>query len=67
VTDVTALRSRRKHHGAWPHKEHAMTRAIIVAALGLALAASVFVEVSTFAEIASMASFADATIDVPAF
>jgi hypothetical protein len=40
-------------------------RAITVAALGLALAASVFVEVSTFEEVVSMA---DASIDAgPAF
>ena len=42
-----------------------MKRAIIVAVLGFALAASVFVEVSTFEEIVSMA---DASIDAgPAF
>jgi hypothetical protein len=44
-----------------------MKRAMIVAVLGFALVASVFVEVSTVAEIASMAPFADASIDVPAF
>jgi hypothetical protein len=48
-----------------PHRERAMKRAIIVAVLRFALAASVFVEVSTYEEIVSMA---DASIDAgPAF
>jgi hypothetical protein len=39
-----------------------------MAVLGLALVASVFVEVSTLAEVGSMAPFADASIDAgPAF
>jgi hypothetical protein len=42
-----------------------MTKAIIVAVLGFALAAGVFVEVSTYEEIVSIA---DASIDAaPAF
>jgi hypothetical protein len=50
------------------HRECAMKRAIVIAILGLALVASVFVEVSTLAEVASIAPFADASIDAgPAF
>jgi hypothetical protein len=41
-----------------------MKRAIIVAVLGFALAGSVFVEVSTYEEIVSIA---DASLDAPAF
>ena len=45
-----------------------MTKAIIGAVVGFALAASVFVELSTYAEIVSMAPIADAFIDAgPAF
>jgi hypothetical protein len=47
------------------HRECAMKRAVIIAVLGFALAASVFVEVSTFEEIVSIA---DESIDTgPAF
>jgi hypothetical protein len=69
VTGITALRSRRKHHACGlPHRERAMRRAIVGTVLCLAVAASVFVELSTYAEIVSMAPFADASIDAgPAF
>jgi hypothetical protein len=66
VTGVTVFLSPGKHHGyASPHRERTVKRAIIVAVLGLALAASVFVEMSTYEEIVSIA---DASIDAgPAF
>jgi hypothetical protein len=61
VIGVTALWARRKHdRGWWAQRERAMKIAIIVAVLGVSLAASVFVEVSIYKEVVSIA---DASID----